>query len=224
MPWTIPRFCPIYRPEAISNAAARGTLGVDYGGELSKVVRQIADELQSPAMSATRGVGEIVPITAELHPIKISRDMAPIMEVLKARGGLPIIFPTGYTGWKGVHYYVFSPIWADEMAGTFPTVPIVLGKMGRGIQASFDACLSVAMRNANVYFDMTDTAPEHLRKAISVIGAQRIMFGSDTSAISTGYSILDNLRTAIEARLSAEEREQIAWKTANQLYKLGLKG
>lgn len=218
------RLIPIYRPEAISNAAARGTLGVDYGGELSKVVRQIADELQSPAMSATRGVGEVVPITTELHPAKIVRDMAPIMEVLKARGDLPITFPTGYTGWKGVHYYIYSPIWVDEVAGTFPTVPIILGKMGRSIQASFDACLSVAMRNANVYFDMTDTSAEHLRKAISIIGAQRIMFGSDTSAISTNYSILDNLRTAIEARLSAEEREQIAWKTANQIYKLGLKG
>jgi len=104
MPWTIPRFCPIYRPEAISNAAARGTLGVDYGDEVSKVVRQIAEELQSPAMSATRGVGEIVPITTEIHPAKITRDMAPIMEVLKARGDLPIMFPTGYTGWKGVHW------------------------------------------------------------------------------------------------------------------------
>jgi hypothetical protein len=218
------RFFPLYRPEAVSNAAARGTLGLDYGGEVSKVVRQIADELQSPAMSATRGVGEVVPITTEIHPIKIARDMAPIMEVLKARGDLPIMFPTGYSGWKGVHYYIFSPIWVDEVAANFPTVPIVLTKMGRSIQASFDACLSIAMRNANVYFDATDTSAEHLRKAISIIGAQRIMYGSDLSAISSNHSIADNLRTAIEARLSAEEREQIAWKTANQIYKLGLKG
>lgn len=218
------RFIPIYRPEAVSNAAARGTLGLDYGGEVSKVVRQIADELMSPAMSATRGVGEIVPITTEIHPIKIARDMAPIMEVLKARGDLSIQFPTGYSGWKGVHYYIFSPIWVDEIAANFPTVPIVLTKMGRGIQASFDACLSVAMRNANVYFDMTDTAPEHLRHAISIIGAQRIMYGSDLSAIASNHAILDNLRTCIEARLSAEEREHIAWKTANQVYKLGLEG
>ncbi len=218
------RFIPIYRPEAVSNAAARGTLGVDYGDEVSKVVRQIADELQSPAMSATRGVGEIVPITTEIHPAKIARDMAPIMEVLKARGDLPIMFPTGYSGWKGVHYYIYSPIWVDEIAAIFPTVPIVLTKMGRGIQASFDACLSVAMRNANVYFDMTDTSPEHLRKAITVIGAQRIMFGSDLSAIASNHAILDNLRTCIETRLSAEEREWIAWKTANQIYKLGLTG
>ncbi|WP_333833825.1 amidohydrolase family protein [Rubrimonas sp.] len=218
------RFFPTYRPEAISNAAARGTLGVDYGGEVSAVVRQIADELQSPAMSATLGVGEVVPITTEIHPAKIVRDMAPIMEVLKARGDLPIQFPTGYTGWKGVHYYVFSPVWADEVAGAFPTVPIVFTKMGRGIQASFDACLAVAMRNANVYFDMTDTTAAHLRHAISVIGADRIMYGSDLSAMSAYHSTLDNLRTAIEARLSAEEREQIAWKTANQIYKLGLEG
>jgi uncharacterized protein len=218
------RFFPIYRPEAVSNAAARGTLGVDYGGEVSKVVRQIADELQSPAMSAMRGVGEIVPITTDLHPIQITRDMGPIMEVLKARGDLPIMFPTGYTGWKGVHYYVFSPIWVDEVAAAFPTVPIVLTKMGRSIQASFDACLSVAMRNANVYFDATDTSAEHLRQAMSIIGAQRIMYGSDLSAISSNHSEMDNLRTAIETRLSAEESEQIAWKTANQIYKLGLKG
>ena len=80
------------------------------------------------------------------------------------------------------------------------------------------------MRNANVYFDMTDTSAKHLREAISIIGAQRIMFGSDLSGAAVNYAIPDNLRTAIETRLTAEEREQIAWKTANQIYKLGLKG
>jgi predicted TIM-barrel fold metal-dependent hydrolase len=112
----------------------------------------------------------------------------------------------------------------DELAGTFPTVPIVLTKMGRSIRTAFDTCLSMAMRNANIYFDMTDTSAGHLREAISVIGAQRVMFGSDLSAISSNYSILENSKTALETRLTAEEGEQIAWKTANQVYKLGLKG
>ena len=216
------RFFPIYRPEAVSVAAAKGTLGVDYGDEVSKVTRQIADELLSPAMSAMLGVGEIVPITTEIHPAKIARDMAPIMEALTVRG-IPIMFPTGYTGWKGVHYFCYEPVWADELAGAFPKVPVILSKMGRSIRASFDACLVVAMRNANVYFDMTDTSAEHLREAVNIIGAHRIMYGSDLSGVSTGYSTLDNLRTCIEARLSADEREWIAWKTANQVYKLGLK-
>lgn len=218
------RFFPIYRPESVSNTAAKGLLGTLSNEEMAKMAREIADELQSPAMKPMLGVGEVIPITNELHPVRITRDMAPIMEALKARGGLPIMFPTGYSGWKGAHYYVFSPIWVDELAGTFPDVPIVFTKMGRSIRASFDACISVAMRNANVYFDMTDTSPEHLREAITIIGAHRIMYGSDLSGISTGYSEADNLRTAVEARLSAEEREQIAWKTANQVFKLGLRG
>ena len=62
------------------------------------------------------------------------------------------------------------------------------------MQGSFDACLSVAMRNANVYFDATDTSPEHLRKAISVIGAQRILFGSDLSGASVNYAIAGRCR------------------------------
>jgi predicted TIM-barrel fold metal-dependent hydrolase len=218
------RFFPLYRPDAVSNAAARGTLGQDYGDEVGRVVEQIAEELLSPAMSATHGIGEIVPITTEMHPALITRDMAPIMEALAARGGLPIMFPTGYTGWKGVHYFVFQPIWVDELAGNFPTVPIVLTKMGRSIRASFDACLSVAMRNANVYFDMTDTSPEHLREAIGILGAHRIMYGSDLSGVSTGYSEREMIRTAIETRLSPDEAEQIAWKTANTVFKLGLEG
>ena len=218
------RFFPIYRPEALSQAAAAGTLGKSSREEIARMVRQVADELQSPAMRVMLGVGEITPITTEVHPALIASDMAPLMEVLKGRGGLPIMFPTGYSGWKGLHYYIYQPVWVDELAGAFPEVPIVLTKMGRSIRASFDACKVVAMRNANVYFDMTDTSAEHLREAINVIGAHRIMYGSDLSGVSTGYSELDNLRTAVEARLSAEEREQIAWKTANQVYKLGLKG
>lgn len=154
----------------------------------------------------------------------IARDMAPIMEVLKSRGDLPIMFPTGYTGWKGVHHHVYSPIWVDELAANFPTVPIVLTKMGRSIRAPFDARLAVAMRNANVSFDMTDTTAEHLRAAISIIGSDRIIYGSDLSAISAYHSTLDNLRTAIEARLKAKERENIARKTANEAHKLGLEG
>jgi hypothetical protein len=142
------RFFPFYRPEAVSHAAARGTLGVDYGDEVSTVTRQIADELLSPAMSATLGVGEIVPVTTDIHPAKIVRDMAPIVEALTARGGLPIMFPTGYTGWKGVNYFCYESVWVDELAGAFPEVPIVLAKMGRSIRASFDACKVVAMRNA----------------------------------------------------------------------------
>ena len=142
------RFFPIYRPEAVSSAAAKGDLGTGSREDNARVVSQVADEFQRPAMRAMLGVGEITPISTEVHPALITRDMAPIMEVLKGRGGLPIMFPTGYSGWKGQHYYIYQPVWVDELAGTFPEVPIVLTKMGRSIRASFDA-LSNALRKSS---------------------------------------------------------------------------
>jgi hypothetical protein len=90
------RFFPIYRPEAVSSAAAKGDLGTGSREDNARVVSQVADELRSPAMRAMLGVGEITPISTEVHPALITRDMAPIMEVLKGRGGLPIMFPTGF--------------------------------------------------------------------------------------------------------------------------------
>jgi hypothetical protein len=137
-----------FQYEAVSSAAAKGDLGTGSREDNARVVSQVADELQSPAMRAMLGVGEITPISTEVHPALITRDMAPIMEVLKGRGGLPIMFPTGYSGWKGQHYYIYQPVWVDELAGTFPEVPIVLTKMGRSIRASFDA-LSNALRKSS---------------------------------------------------------------------------
>jgi predicted TIM-barrel fold metal-dependent hydrolase len=218
------RLFPLYRPEYL--LAEAGTEGVSITGsreEFARTARRVADEIQDHATRGMVGVGEMTPVTSEIHPIEISRAMAPVMEVLSARG-LSIQLPTGYTGWKGGLWYIYMPVWVDELAGNFPKAPIVLTKMGRALRASFDACTVVAMRNSNVYFDMTDTAPEHLREAITRLGAHRIMFGTDLSGVSVNYAHDEGLKVIRETRLSAEEWEQIAWRTVNQVYKLGLKG
>jgi predicted TIM-barrel fold metal-dependent hydrolase len=80
------------------------------------------------------------------------------------------------------------------------------------------------MRNANVYLDMTDAPSEHIREAVQIVGAERIMFGTDLSAISVNYSYEDNFRALNGAELNAEELEWIAWRTANKVYQLGLEG
>ena len=143
------------------------------------------------------------------------------MEALRPNK-LPIMLPTGSSGWKGSLSYIYNPIWVDEVAGNFPDVPIVLSKMGRSIRASFDACLTVAKRNANVYFDLTETSAVHLRESIDQLGAHRIMFGTDLHGLSVNYSLEHGLHTVDEANPTAEEREWIAWRTANTLYRFGL--
>ena len=80
----------------------------------------------------------------------------------------------------------------------------------------------IAMRNANVYFDMTESPSEHVREALERIGPERIMFGVDLSAISLNYAYELGFSDLNGANLNAEELEWIAWRTANQVYQLGL--
>ena len=106
-------------------------------------------------------------------------------------------------------------------------MPVILTKMGRSLQSYFDVALSVAMRNQNVYFDVVGTSPEHLRIAIDAIGSDRIMFGSDWSATWRWLSDPADLytirkRVLENANLTEEEHENIMWRTANRVFKLGL--
>ena len=171
------------------------------------------------------GMGEMMvrAFTTELHPEKIAKDLAPIMEAL-ADLRIPLMIPTGWSQFPG-HLYFADPTYVDEIASRYPTVPIILNKMGRGIDHYFDAALMVAMRNANVYFDTLTTTTPHLRRAVENIGAARIMFGTDWSPTwrcvrepSDLYTL--RLKPIREANLTERDAEQILWRTAADLFKI----
>jgi hypothetical protein len=173
------------------------------------------------------GVGEIFirALTNEIHPEKIARDLDSFMGTV-ARYRVPIQFPTAWSQFPGGLYYG-NPIWVDEVAQRHPEVPIILTKMGRSITSYFDSALTVALRNANIYFDVVGTSPEHLRVAVDKIGAHRIMFGTDWSATWRWLRVpLDlyafRLKVVDDAGLSAEDREDILWRTAAGLFKLAV--
>jgi len=219
------RLFPIYRPEALLGDLGTGTMEKPDRKQLSENARQVADAIQGriPELGMV-GMGEFIVggfVTTALDPIDIARDMGPIMEALRPNK-LPIQLPTATSGWKGGLFYIYEPLWVDELAGNFPDVPIVLTKMGRGIPTSFDACLVVAKRNANVYFDLTDSHEDHLRKAIDEIGAHRIMFGTDLHGLSVNYAYEVGYEIMDGAHPSKEEREWISWRTVDELYQLGL--
>lgn len=220
------RMFGLYRPEFLMNDVGAGNLSlVRDRRTLVRNARRAADDIERlfPELGLI-GVGEVIPggfVTAEIDPVAIARDLGPIMEALRPHRR-PIQFPTASSAWRGGLYYLYEPLWVDEVAGNFPDVPIVLAKMGRGIRASFDACAVVAMRNANVYFDMSDSTAEHLREAIERIGARRIMFGTDLNGVSVNYAHAVGFNTVSTAGLSQEEWDWIAWRTANEVYRLGL--
>ena len=220
------RLFPIYRPEFAMGAVGSGDLtkSIDKTSLVANAERMASDvETLFPQLGMI-GVGEFVPggmVTAATDPVEIARDMAPLMEALSVKG-LPIQIPTGWSGWQGGLHYIWNPVWVDEVAGLFPDVPIVLCKMGRGFRTSFDTCMVVAMRNANVFFDMTEAPPEHVREALQRIGPSRIMFGTDLSAISVNYAYQHGFTYLNGTEPTAEELDWMAWRTANDVYRLGL--
>lgn len=172
-----------------------------------------------------KGMGETMAraFTLEIHPERIAKDLTPVMDAV-AKYKIPIMFPTGWTQFPGQLYFG-DPIFVDEVAARYPDVPIVLTKMGRGIDHYFQSALAVAMRNVNVYFDTVGTTPQHLRTAVEAIGADRIMFGTDWSGTwrwvrepADLYTM--RLKTIKDAKLSSEDEEKILWKTATRLFQI----
>jgi uncharacterized protein len=171
------------------------------------------------------GVGEIFvrALTNEIHPEKIAKDLSGIMLVAEKHQA-PIQFPTAWSQFPGGLFYG-DPVWADEVAGRHPKVPVILTKMGRSIGRYFDTVMSVAMRNVNVYLDVVGTSPQHLRFAIDKLGAERILFGTDWSTTWRWLSVpatLHQIRMKVldDAKLTPAECERILWKNAAALFKL----
>jgi predicted TIM-barrel fold metal-dependent hydrolase len=172
-----------------------------------------------------KGIGEILvrSLTDHVNPEKIAKDLSGIMRVAE-KHNVAIQFPTAWSQFPGGLFYG-DPLWADEVAGRHPSVPVILTKMGRSITSYFDTTMTVAMRNINIYLDVVGTNPQHLRFAIDKIGADRIMFGTDWSTTWRWLSVpasLHKIRLKVleEAKLSKAESELILWKNAAKLFKL----
>ena len=185
--------------------------------QILQELRLCVDEL------GMRAVGELYVrrITGEIHPERIADAFSPLMEVI-ARDRLPVQIPTAWTQFPGGLYYG-DPLWVDELCARYPDVPVVLTKMGRGLTRYFESSLVVALRNRNVYFDTSDTTPEHLTRAIASIGPDRIMFGTDWSAtwqfLQDPSGVHDIARNTIFAATGDPgARDQILTHTAAQVY------
>ncbi len=172
-----------------------------------------------------KGLGEIFvrALTAETDPEAIARDLSPMMDAVR-KHDVPVQFPTAWSQFPGGLFYG-NPIWADEVACRYPDVPIILTKMGRSMVTYFEPCMAVALRNANIHFDVVGTCADHLRHALDAIGSERILFGTDWSATwrfvrepMDLYAL--RLKVLDDANVTHEERENILWRNAVRLFKL----
>ena len=193
-----------------------GQISINYA-EFAKSLDYWVDEL------GLKGMGEIRigRFTSESAPEKIADDLTPLMEALSKRG-LPVMFLTAWTQFGSALYHGM-PLFIDDLAERFPNLPFIITKMGRGYDALFEMCLLVAYKHDNVYLDTVQTRPDHLKRAVSEIGAERIMFGTDWEqtwcAIKEPSDLYSRSLAIVEASdIAHRDKKWVLGETAAKLY------
>ena len=210
------RLSGLYRP--LYNNKIQGPQDPIDWAELRRNVDYWIKELKLKGMGEIR-VGRF---TTESAPDRIAKDFVPLFEIL-AEHKSPIMFQTAWTQF-GTPIYHGTPLFLDVLAESFPEVPIVITKMGRGYDYLFEMCLIVAFKHDNVYLDTVQSKPAHVKKAVEEIGAERVIWGTDWeqtwAALKTPEGDLYTRSLAIvnEAGLSETEKEWVFGKTAAKLW------
>jgi uncharacterized protein len=210
------RLAGLYRP--LYNNKIQGPQDPIDWAELARNVDYWIGELKLKGMGEIR-VGRF---TSESAPDRIAKDFVPLFEIL-ARHKSPIMFQTAWTQF-GTPIYHGTPLFLDVLAESFPEVPIVITKMGRGYDYLFEMCLIVAFKHDNVYLDTVQSKPAHVKKAVEEIGPERVIWGTDWeqtwAALKTPEGDLYTRSLAIvnEAGLSEEQKAWVFGKTAAKLW------
>lgn len=109
-----------------------------------------------------------------------------------AEYGLPALFHTGQTGigaglpgGGGIHLKYSNPMYIDDVAADFPSMPIVLAHPSFPWQ---EEALAVATHKPHVYIDLSGWSPKYFPKILvqyaNSILKDRVLFGSDFPALT----------------------------------------
>jgi len=146
-----------------------------------------------------------------------------IYEVI-AEAGLPALFHTGQTGagagtpgGMGIRLKYSNPLFLDDVAADFPSMPIILAHPSFPWQ---DEALAVATHKANVYIDLSGWSPKYfpanLVQYSNTLLKDRVLFGSDYPALTPDRWLADFAKLPIKP----EVRPGILKDNALRLLKL----
>ncbi len=204
-------FRPVYK---VKDSGPQST--IDYG-ELGAQVDIWVSEL------GLKGMGEIrlSRFTSEAAPERISQDLIPLMEIMACHK-VPVMFLTAWTQF-GTALYHGMPLFVDDLAERFPEVPIIITKMGRGYDILFEMCLLIAYKHPNVYLDTVQSRPEHVARAVSEIGSNRVMFGTDWEQSWRAVQTEDDFYTrslavVADSGISHADMKAVLGGTAEELF------
>jgi len=142
-----------------------------------------------------------------------------------AEAGLPALFHTGQTGigagmpgGGGIRLKYSNPMYLDDVAADFPTMPIILAHPSFPWQ---EEALSVATHKPQVYIDLSGWSPKYfpplLVQYANTLLRHKILFGTDYPLITPDRWIADFEKLPIKP----EVRPLIMKENAARLLKLG---
>lgn len=109
-------------------------------------------------------------------------------------------------------------------------VPNVIGRLDFGYRLGYEGLpkgeAAVCRREpseylkTNLYVDLMGFSPAGMRHCLELFGADRLLFGSDYPAVN--ISPREHVELIENLGLDREDLQNVLWKTANRLFKLGL--
>ena len=111
---------------------------------------------------------------------------------------------------------IFTLPWSiEELAVSFPDVPVVMAHMGHGNAVYINAAIDIAERRPNVYLE-TSGMPMHTKiaEAVERVGTERVMYGSDAPFHHPAVEIL---RVQVSG-LNAGELEDVLHRSGRRLF------
>lgn len=107
------------------------------------------------------------------------RKMFPLYDFCQEEG-VPILFHTGTTGLGDCHIKYSKPEYLDEVCQEFPDLRVIMAHFGWPWP---DVAIAVALRNPNVFIDISGWKPRYLPQSIipylNGILKDRFLFGTD---------------------------------------------
>ncbi len=130
---------------------------------------------------------------------------------------LPLILHSGLTGREGFFRSdrKFSSLeFMEAIPKNFPEIPFVLAHAGI---SQYEKGIALAQKYGNVYLELSGQPAQHIRQALSVIGVDRLLFGTDWPFWNQALA-LQSVHQATKHDRSAEQC--ILYENAEKLLQL----
>ncbi|MDD3653209.1 MAG: amidohydrolase family protein [Desulfotomaculaceae bacterium] len=131
--------------------------------------------------------------------------------------GIPILFHTGSSVFKGARIKYGDPQYFDDVAIDFPNLNLLMAHSGRGYW--YDKAFFLSHLHNNLYMEVSGLPPQKLLDYFPDLerNADKVIFGSDWPTVN---SIRHNIETLRGLPLKEETKEKILGGNAARLLKI----